>query len=82
MAVPVLLPSIMLSGFIFPRESMPDFFYYLGNFLPLTYYLQILRGILLIVNGHEILWTQVMEMVFFILLTLGVSIKKFVKTLN
>ena len=54
MGVFVLLPSIMLSGFIFPRESMPDFFYYLGNFLPLTYYLQILRGILLKGNGLEI----------------------------
>ena len=56
MGVFVLLPSIMLSGFIFPRESMPDFFYYLGNFLPLTYYLQILRGILLKGNGLEIMW--------------------------
>ena len=82
MGVFVLLPSIMLSGFIFPRESMPDFFYYLGNFLPLTYYLQILRGILLKGNGLEIMWPQVMALVIFILLTLGVSIKKFVKTLN
>lgn len=82
MGVFVLLPSIMLSGFIFPRESMPDFFYYLGNFLPLTYYLQILRGILLKGNGLEIMWPQVMALVIFILLTLGASIKKFVKTLN
>lgn len=64
------------------RESMPDFFYYLGNFLPLTYYLQILRGILLKGNGLEIMWPQVMALVIFILLTLGASIKKFVKTLN
>ena len=82
MGVFVLLPSIMLSGFIFPRESMPDFFYYLGNLLPLTYYLQILRGILLKGNGLEIMWPQVMALVIFILLTLGASIKKFVKTLN
>ena len=41
----VILPSIMLSGFVFPRESMPQIFYWLGDVLPLTYYLQILRGI-------------------------------------
>ncbi|MFZ3171495.1 MAG: ABC transporter permease [Carboxydocellales bacterium] len=43
----VLLPSILLSGFLFPRESMPKLIYYLGQALPLTYFLQILRGIIL-----------------------------------
>lgn len=82
MSLFVFLPSIMLSGFVFPRDSMPDFFYWLGNLLPITYYLQILRGILLKGNGLTILWGQVMALMVFISLTLGASIKKFVKTLN
>ncbi|MDA8213021.1 MAG: ABC transporter permease [Clostridia bacterium] len=47
MAFLVLLPSILLSGFLFPRESMPKIIYALGQALPLTYFLQILRGIIL-----------------------------------
>jgi ABC-2 type transport system permease protein len=47
MAFLVLLPSILLSGFLFPRESMPKIIYILGQALPLTYFLQILRGIML-----------------------------------
>ncbi len=41
----VLLPSIMLSGFLFPREAMPLVIQYIGNIIPLTYYLTIIRGI-------------------------------------
>ena len=41
----VLLPSILLSGFIFPRESMPKIIQFLGSIIPLTYFLNILRGI-------------------------------------
>ena len=78
----VILPSIMLSGFVFPRESMPQIFYWLGDVLPLTYYLQILRGIFLKGNGLAFLWGQVAALLVFILLTLGLSIKKFVKKLN
>ncbi len=78
----VILPSIMLSGFVFPRESMPQIFYWLGDLLPLTYYLQILRGIFLKGNGLAFLWGQVAALIMFILLTLGLSIKKFVKKLN
>ncbi|PJI08734.1 MULTISPECIES: ABC transporter permease [Clostridium] len=42
----VLLPSILLSGFVFPREAMPKAIQLIGNVLPLTYFLNILRGII------------------------------------
>ncbi|MDT8716835.1 ABC transporter permease [Clostridium sp. 19966] len=42
----VLLPSILLSGFVFPREAMPKLIQLIGNVLPLTYFLNILRGII------------------------------------
>lgn len=43
----ILLPSILLSGYMFPRETMPQVLQLAGLGLPLTYYLQILRGIIL-----------------------------------
>lgn len=41
------MPSILLSGFIFPRETMPLWVHHIGYFLPMTYFLKIVRGILL-----------------------------------
>ena len=78
----VLLPSVLLSGFMFPRESMSDFFYFLGNLMPLTYYLQILRGILLKGNSITLLWAQILGLATFIAATFGISVKKFAKRLD
>jgi ABC-2 type transport system permease protein len=75
----VFLPSILLSGFMFPREAMPLFFNLLGNLLPLTFYLQILRGIILKGVGLSVLWPQILALTVFIIVTLTISIKKFQK---
>jgi ABC-2 type transport system permease protein len=45
------LPSLMLSGFMFPFRGMPDWAQYLGEILPLTHFVRIVRGILLKGNG-------------------------------
>lgn len=82
MSLFIFLPSVMLSGFMFPRESMPTLFYWIGNLLPLTYYLQILRGIVLKGNSLALLWGQVLALTVFICATLGLSVKKFKKTLD
>ena len=42
-----ILPSIFFSGYIFPRETMPKFFYILSYFVPATYFIDITRGIIL-----------------------------------
>ena len=47
MTVTLILPTVFFSGFIFPRETMPAFFYWLGSILPTTYYINLLRGIIL-----------------------------------
>jgi ABC-2 type transport system permease protein len=78
----VLLPSILLSGFIFPRESMPKIIQLLGSVIPLTYFLNILRGIVLKGVGMEVLFKDV-----FILFSIGVilltlSIVQFRKRLD
>lgn len=82
MSLFIFLPSILLSGFMFPRDAMPSLFYWLGQLLPLTYYLEILRGILLKGNGISLLWGQIFALLLFISATLGISIKKFTKTLD
>lgn len=46
LSVLVILPSVLLSGFVFPREAMPKIIQLIGNLLPLTYFLNILRGII------------------------------------
>ena len=75
----IFLPSTLLSGFMFPREAMPTFFYYLGYLLPLTYYLEILRGIMLKGIGLSFLWSQVMALTVYILAVLTLSVIKFQK---
>ena len=47
MAMMVMLPSIFFSGFIFPRETMPWIFYAISTFLPLTYFIELTRAIVL-----------------------------------
>ncbi|GAB4260393.1 ABC transporter permease [Thermincola ferriacetica] len=56
MSILLMLPSVLLSGFMFPRDSMPPFVQFLGALLPLTYFLEILRGIILKGVGLEYLW--------------------------
>jgi ABC-2 type transport system permease protein len=42
-----IMPSVFFSGFIFPRETMPWIFYAIGSALPTTYYISLLRAIIL-----------------------------------
>jgi len=44
MTMTLILPTVFFSGFIFPRETMPAIFYWLGSILPTTYYISLLRG--------------------------------------
>lgn len=75
----IFLPSTLLSGFMFPREAMPKFFYYLSDLLPLTYYLQIVRGIVLKGLGVNFFWSQVCALTTCIMALLTISILKFQK---
>lgn len=75
----IFLPSVLLSGFMFPREAMPQLFYQLGHLLPLTFYLEILRGIVLKGIGLNFLWSQVLALIVYIVAALSLSILKFQK---
>ena len=47
MSMTFMLPSVFFSGFIFPRETMPWIFYALGALLPATYFIDLMRAIIL-----------------------------------
>ncbi|MBI3971409.1 MAG: ABC transporter permease [Chloroflexi bacterium] len=78
----IMLPSFILSGFFFPREAMPAPMFYLGYFIPLTYFLRILRGIILKGVGLEHLWVEVVPLAIFSLGIFLLSVSRFRKTLE
>ena len=75
-------PSILLSGFIFPREGMPLIIYHLGSLIPLTYFLKIVRGIVLKGLGLRDLWTETAALLMMAVIIMLVSILKFKKRLS
>ncbi len=82
LALFVMLPSIILSGFVFARESMPHPIRELGLLIPLTYFLQILRGIILKGVGVEVLWPEVLALAAFGVIVFGLSANRFRKTMD
>ncbi len=77
-----MLPNILLSGYIFPRVAMPLPAQWLGLLLPLTYYLNILRGILLKGVGIAQLWRPTLALSVFATLILLISVRRFSKTIE
>lgn len=77
-----ILPAILISGFMFPRESMPTFIRLLSYGIPLTYFLQILRGIILKGVGLEYLYEQVLALLVFGLVIATLSIVRFHRSLE
>lgn len=75
-------PSILLSGFIFPRETMPFPIYQLSACIPLTYFLTIVRGIILKGLSFIDLLPQVLTLALMAALILTFSIRKFHKRLE
>ncbi|AWX58200.1 MULTISPECIES: ABC transporter permease [Brevibacillus] len=82
MAFAFILPSVLLSGFMFPRDSMPLVIQWLGGLVPLTYFLEILRGIFLKGVDIDALWKDVVGMSGFCLLILTVAILRFRKKIE
>jgi ABC-2 type transport system permease protein len=78
----VMLPNILLSGFMFPREAMPQAAQWIGAFLPLTYYLRVLRGVLLKGLPFGFLWRETAILALFALLFIALSVRRFHKTIE
>jgi drug efflux transport system permease protein len=77
-----IMPNILLSGFMFPRAAMPEPAQWLGLALPLTYFLEVLRGILLRGVGIEALWHELLTLCAFAIIIVALSVRRFRKTLE
>jgi ABC-2 type transport system permease protein len=76
------LPSIMLSGFIFPFRGMPTWAQWIGEVLPITHFLRIVRGILLKGNGPAEVWGDVWPMILFLFAAGTLAVMRFRRTLD
>jgi ABC-2 type transport system permease protein len=81
MSFMMMLPSILLSGFIFPRESMPKVVYYISALLPVTYFIRILRGVILRGAGFDALWDEALVLLVMGIVLLSIAALRFRKTL-
>jgi ABC-2 type transport system permease protein len=78
----VFLPSILLSGFMFPFRGMPYWAQVIGEAFPLTHFLRIVRGILLKGNGIIDVSLQLWQIALFALIMLTIGIKRYRQTLD
>jgi ABC-2 type transport system permease protein len=77
-----LMPNILISGFMFPRQAMPEVAQWIGAALPLTYFLTILRGVLLKGVGLAQLWPEGLILSFFAVALVAFSVNRFHKTID
>ena len=73
------MPSILLSGFIFPLEAMPPWVHGISYLIPMTYFLKIVRGIILKGLGFADLFDQVWPLLLLAVLVIVFSIRRFSK---
>jgi ABC-2 type transport system permease protein len=76
------LPSLLLSGFMFPFRGMPGWAQTLGEVLPLTHFLRIVRGIMLKGNGLEPLLPELWPMALFLLAAGGLAMLRYRQTVD
>jgi ABC-2 type transport system permease protein len=76
------LPSILLSGFMFPFRGMPDWAQWLGEGLPNTHFLRIVRGILLKGNGWPQIWPEIWPLLLFLFGVGTIALLRYRRTLD
>ena len=76
------LPNILLSGFMFPFQGMPQWAQVLGDLLPLTYFNRLIRGIMLKGNGWADSWPSVWPLIVFTLVVMTIAVKTYRRTLD
>ncbi len=76
------LPSMLLSGFMFPFRGMPQWAQWLGELLPLTHFLRIVRGIMLKGNGLPEVLPQLWPIALFLVVVAAVALRRYRQTLD
>jgi len=73
----LMLPTILLSGFIFPIENMPEILQWLSHIMPARWFIAIIRGIMLKGVGMAFIWKETLILIGMTLLFVAVSMRKF-----
>jgi ABC-2 type transport system permease protein len=76
------LPSMLLSGFMFPFRGMPEWAQWLGEILPLTHFLRVVRGILLKGNGTAEIAPELWPIALFLLVAAAIALMRYRETLD
>ena len=78
----VFLPSILLSGFMFPFRGMPYWAQIVGEIFPLTHFLRIVRGILLKGNAVDDVIRELWQIALFAVVAIFIAMKRYRQTLD
>jgi ABC-2 type transport system permease protein len=73
----LMLPTILLSGFIFPIENMPKVYDYVSMIMPPRYFIIIIKDIMIKGTGFFFVWKETLILLFMTLLFIGISVRKF-----
>jgi len=76
------LPSILMSGFMFPFRGMPEWAQVIGEALPLTHFLRVVRGVMLKGSGLPDVWGEIWPMLAFLLAVSVLAIARYRQTLD
>ena len=76
------LPSILLSGFMFPFRGMPGWAQFIGEALPLTHFIRLARGVMLKGNDFILVWPHLWPLLLFIAVVLAIGLKRYRRTLD
>ena len=76
------LPTMLLSGFMFPFQGMPAWARAIGNVLPATYFMRLVRGILLKGNSWIDLWPNIWPLMVFTVVVMGFALVFYRRTLD
>jgi ABC-2 type transport system permease protein len=73
----LMLPTILLSGFIFPVENMPEVLQWVSYIVPAKYFIIIVKSIMLKGTGMAFIWKETLVMVFMMVFFIGNSVRRF-----
>ena len=73
----LMLPTVLLSGFIFPIENMPKIYDYISSILPPRYFIVIIKNIMIKGTGLMYIWKETLILIIMTLTFIGLSVRKF-----
>ena len=82
MSMFMIMPNVLLSGYMFPREAMTKGIQLVSNIFPLTYFINVLRGIILKGNNLSMLFKEFVVLVIFGVVVLSLATLKFKKKID